>query len=81
VETLSIPAQLTRQDELYQEASAGFGAALERMARGYEADPERRRDLLQEIHLAHWQSLAGFDGRCPCGPGFTAWLITLRLRM
>jgi len=64
VETLSIPAQLTRQDELYQEASAGFGAALERMARGYEADPERRRDLLQEIHLALWQSLAGFDGRC-----------------
>ena len=27
-------------------------ARLSRLARGYEADPEKRRDLLQEIHLA-----------------------------
>ena len=33
-------------------------------ARVYEADPERRRDLLQEIHIALWRSLAGFDRRC-----------------
>ena len=33
-------------------------------ARGYEADPERRRDLLQEIHLELWRSMALFDGRC-----------------
>ena len=25
---------------------------------------ERRRDLLQEIHIALWRSLAGFDRRC-----------------
>ena len=34
------------------------------MARAYEADPDARRDLLQEIHLAIWRSLATFDGRC-----------------
>ena len=27
-------------------------------------DGERRRDLLQDIHLALWQSLDRFDGRC-----------------
>jgi len=64
METESIPARPTRQDELYHDVAAEHGAALERLARGYEADPDRRRDLLQEIHLALWQSFAGFDGRC-----------------
>jgi RNA polymerase sigma-70 factor, ECF subfamily len=50
--------------ERYEEASAAYGAALERLARAYEADPDRRRDLLQEIHIALWRSLEGFDGRC-----------------
>ena len=50
--------------ERYEEATAAHGAALERLARAYEADPDRRRDLLQEIHIALWRSLAGFDGRC-----------------
>jgi len=52
------------QDEQYQSAAAEFGRALERLARGYEADAERRRDLLQDIHLALWRSFALFDGRC-----------------
>lgn len=52
------------QDDLYAEAAATYGAALERLARAYEADSDRRRDLLQEIHVALWQSLARFDGRC-----------------
>jgi RNA polymerase sigma-70 factor (ECF subfamily) len=52
------------QDERYQAAAETFGAALERLARGYEADPDRRRDLLQDVHLALWRSLASFDGRC-----------------
>jgi len=52
------------QDDLYEQASAEFGAALARLARGYEADPEKRRDLLQEIHLALWRSLEGFSGLC-----------------
>jgi RNA polymerase sigma-70 factor, ECF subfamily len=52
------------QDARYREAAAGYGAALERLARAYEADPDRRRDLLQEIHLALWRSFAGFSGLC-----------------
>jgi RNA polymerase sigma-70 factor, ECF subfamily len=51
-------------DELYKEASATYGAALQRLARGYEADPERGRDLLQEIHIELWRSLRLFDNRC-----------------
>ncbi len=52
------------QAELYSETAATFHAALERLARAYEADPESRRDMLQEIHLALWRSFANFDGRC-----------------
>ena len=52
------------QDRRYAEAAEAFGPALERLARAYERDPDRRRDLLQEIHVALWQSLARFDGRC-----------------
>ncbi|MGD0669593.1 MAG: sigma-70 family RNA polymerase sigma factor [Bryobacteraceae bacterium] len=52
------------QDERYHQAAAEYGAALERLARAYEFDPDRRRDLLQEIHLALWRSFALFDGRC-----------------
>ena len=51
-------------DRLYAEAAAEFGAALERLARGYERDPDKRRDLLQEIHVALWRSFGRFDGRC-----------------
>jgi len=52
------------QDAHYREAAAEYGAALERLARAYEADPDRRRDLLQEIHLALWRSFAGFNRLC-----------------
>ncbi len=52
------------QDERYMAAAAEFGRALERLARGYEADASLRADLLQDIHLALWRSLANFDGRC-----------------
>ena len=41
-----------------------YGSALERLAFAYEADPETRRDLLQEILIALWKSLKGFDNRC-----------------
>jgi RNA polymerase sigma-70 factor (ECF subfamily) len=53
-----------RQDELYEEAASAYAAALERLARSYEADSEKRRDLLQEIHLALWRSFAGFEAQC-----------------
>jgi RNA polymerase sigma-70 factor (ECF subfamily) len=48
----------------YAEVARTFGPALERLAGGYERDPEARRDLVQEIHVALWRSLARFDGRC-----------------
>jgi len=50
--------------ERYEQAIAVHGAALERLARAYETDQDRRLDLLQEIHIALWRSLAGFDERC-----------------
>lgn len=62
-QTKSTPAKAS-QDELYQDAANQFGPALDRLARAYEADPEIRRDLLQEIHLQLWRSFASFDGRC-----------------
>jgi RNA polymerase sigma-70 factor (ECF subfamily) len=52
------------QNELYQKAAGEYGTALERLAHAYEADPDRNRDLLQEIHLALWRSFEKFDGRC-----------------
>ncbi len=41
------------QDDLYEQAAAAYGL-----------DPERRRDLLQEIHLALWRSFEKFEARC-----------------
>jgi RNA polymerase sigma-70 factor, ECF subfamily len=52
------------RDELYEEAAASCRAALDRLARAYEPDPDKRRDLLQEIHVALWLSLADYEGRC-----------------
>jgi len=52
------------QDALYRQARGDHAAALERLARSYEADADKPRDLLQEIHLALWRSFATFDGRC-----------------
>ena len=52
------------QDDLYQEAAATYGAALDRLAHAYEADPDKRLDLGQEIHLALWRSFAGWNGQC-----------------
>jgi RNA polymerase sigma-70 factor (ECF subfamily) len=52
------------QDALYEQAITEHGAMIRRLDRGYEADPERRHDLLQDIHLELWRSLSSFDGRC-----------------
>lgn len=56
--------QTESQDEFYQRVAEEYGAALARMAYAYEADPDLRRDLSQEIHLALWRSLGKFNGRC-----------------
>ncbi len=52
------------QDERYTSAARQYGGAIERLARGYEADPELRRDLIQEIHTALWRSYAYFEAQC-----------------
>jgi len=57
-------ASPTKRDELYETAIRDYGRTLDRLAAGYEADPERRRDLRQEIHFRLWKSLEVFDGRC-----------------
>jgi RNA polymerase sigma-70 factor (ECF subfamily) len=52
------------QEARYTEAVGLFGGALERLAGAYQRDVEGRRDLLQDIHVALWRSLARYDGRC-----------------
>jgi RNA polymerase sigma-70 factor (ECF subfamily) len=58
------------QEEYWRQCARDYGAALERLAWAYEPDPDRRRDLLQEIHLALWRSFETFDGRC----GLRTWI-------
>lgn len=52
------------QDEHYRSAIAALGPALERLSRGYEADADLRRDLVQDIHTALWRSFASYEARC-----------------
>jgi len=52
------------QEEYWQQTAREYGAALERLAWAYEPNPDRQRDLLQEIHLALWRSFEHFDARC-----------------
>jgi RNA polymerase sigma-70 factor (ECF subfamily) len=52
------------QDVLYEETVSAYGAAIERLAGSYEADRDKRLDLLQDIHLAIWRSFQGFAGHC-----------------
>ena len=41
-----------------------YGSSLERLAGAYEADPEKRRDLSQDIHFQLWRSFQRYDARC-----------------
>jgi len=52
------------RDEFYREAVDRFGRALDRLARAYEADPDRRQDLIQDIHFAIWRSFESYERRC-----------------
>src|ERR1044071_3147865 len=52
------------QEALYKEAAETYAAALQRLVRAYEADADKRRDLLQDIHLALWLSLEKYEARC-----------------
>ena len=53
-----------RQDQLYAEAAATYKHALERLTTAYEANDDKRRDMLQEVHIALWQSFERYEGRC-----------------
>lgn len=61
---MATTSNVRRQDDLYQQAASEYGAALARLARGYEADPDKQRDLLQEIHISLWRSFESFDRLC-----------------
>lgn len=50
--------------QLYAEAGAQFAPALARLARSVERDPDKARDLEQEMHCALWRSLARYNGAC-----------------
>lgn len=56
-----------QQDALYIEAHSAYQATIRRIARAYELDAEKQRDLLQDICLELWLSLRSFDGRCSLG--------------
>ncbi len=60
----SISTETASPDNLYQDAADKFGGALERLATAYEADPEKRRDLTQDIHFQLWRSFQRYDARC-----------------
>jgi RNA polymerase sigma-70 factor (ECF subfamily) len=63
-DTCDLDAAPGDADVLYHQAAASFGPPLARLALAYERDPDRRQDLLQDIHFALWRSLASFDARC-----------------
>jgi RNA polymerase sigma-70 factor (ECF subfamily) len=58
------PVDVVRVDREFQRVLTEFGPSLTRLTLGYELDAEARRDLLQDIHVAIWRSLAIFDSRC-----------------
>lgn len=62
--TGAISGNSASQDDLYRNAADTFGSALERLARAHEADPEKRRDLIQDIQFQLWRSFQRYDARC-----------------
>jgi RNA polymerase sigma-70 factor (ECF subfamily) len=61
---MSISTGHANQDASYLQALDQFGSAIERLARAYEADPEKRRDLTQDIHFQLWRSFHRYRGDC-----------------
>ncbi len=48
----------------YTEAVEAHGSDIARFVAGYERDGLKRQELLQDVHLALWQSLAGYRSQC-----------------
>lgn len=59
-----------RQDALYRQTVCQYGPDIARFVAGYERDEARRQELLQDVHVALWQSFAGFRGQC----GLRTWV-------
>lgn len=53
------------RDAAFEALATEHGPMLRRIAGSYEADPERRRELEQEILLAVWRALPRFRGEAP----------------
>jgi RNA polymerase sigma-70 factor (ECF subfamily) len=53
-----------KQDENYRAVTKEFGPSMARLAAVYEAERTKQEDLLQEIHLALWRSLATYAKQC-----------------
>jgi RNA polymerase sigma-70 factor (ECF subfamily) len=51
-------------EQFYKQAGEQFAPALARLARSIERDPEKARDLEQEMHCALWTSLGRFAEQC-----------------
>ena len=62
--TERVSAGQANHDDLYRDAIDRYGSSLERLACAYEADPEKRRDLSQDIHFQLWRSFQRYDARC-----------------
>ncbi len=48
----------------YRDAVQQYGRDIARFVAGYERDLATRQELLQEVHLALWQSFARFADQC-----------------
>ena len=53
------------RDREFETLLGQHGPMLRRIAGSYEADPERRRELEQDILLAVWRALPRFRGEAP----------------
>jgi len=60
----SISTVRASQDDFYKDAVEKYGSSLHRLASAYEADPDKRRDLSQDIHFQLWRSFQRYDARC-----------------
>lgn len=52
------------QNSRYRHAMASYGSDIARFAMGYERDAAKRQELLQDIHVAIWQSFATYREQC-----------------
>lgn len=61
---MSKPAATSKQDQRYAQAAEAYGGDIARFIAGYERDAGKQQELLQEVHLALWQSFTGYAAQC-----------------